>query len=104
MKWLLRVVGLLVGLYAVLFATVLTAMTASTGAVRDGDALHADAARVGAAARSAHLDVGPQGDSPTEGMPAPDFNLSTLDGKSPRVALSSHRGVRPVVLVFGSYT
>src|SRR5437762_11231236 len=39
----------------------------------------------------------------TEGMPAPDFNLSTLDGKS-RVALSSHRGARPVVLVFGSYT
>ena len=39
----------------------------------------------------------------TEGMPAPDFSLSTLDGKS-RVALSSHRGVRPVVLVFGSYT
>ena len=39
----------------------------------------------------------------TEGAPAPDFSLSTLDRKS-RVTLSSHRGVRPVVLVFGSYT
>ncbi len=39
----------------------------------------------------------------TEGMPAPDFNLPTLDRKS-SVALSSHRGVLPVVLVFCSYT
>jgi len=33
----------------------------------------------------------------------PDFNLPTLDHKS-RVQLSSFRGSRPVVLVFGSYT
>ena len=37
------------------------------------------------------------------GDPAPDFNLETLD-RSSRVQLSSFRGVRPVVLVFGSYT
>lgn len=37
------------------------------------------------------------------GDPAPDFNLETLDRAS-RVQLSSFRGVRPVVLVFGSYT
>jgi len=45
-------------------------------------------------ARTGHLD---------EGDRAPDFNLSTYDHKS-RVALSSFRGQRPVVLVFGSYT
>jgi hypothetical protein len=34
---------------------------------------------------------------------APDFNLETAD-KTSRVQLSAHRGQRPVVLVFGSYT
>jgi hypothetical protein len=38
-----------------------------------------------------------------EGDEAPDFTLSTFDHSS-RVTLSSHRGERPVVLVFGSYT
>ena len=34
---------------------------------------------------------------------APDFDLPTLD-KTSRVKLSSFRGEKPVVLVFGSYT
>ena len=46
------------------------------------------------AARAGHLQLG---------EPAPDFSLETVDRKS-RVQLSSHRGQRPVVLVFGSYT
>jgi peroxiredoxin len=37
------------------------------------------------------------------GDPAPDFKLKTLDGKR-EVQLSSFKGRRPVVLVFGSYT
>jgi peroxiredoxin len=37
------------------------------------------------------------------GYLAPDFNLPTLDHKD-MVRLSSFRGSRPVVLVFGSYT
>ena len=37
------------------------------------------------------------------GDPAPDFSLPTLDRKD-TVRLSSFRGSRPVVLVFGSYT
>jgi len=37
------------------------------------------------------------------GDAAPDFKLQTLDRKS-QVALSSFRGSRPVVLIFGSYT
>jgi hypothetical protein len=39
----------------------------------------------------------------TEGSPAPDFTLWTHDHEA-QVTLSSHRGQRPVVLVFGSYT
>ena len=37
------------------------------------------------------------------GDSAPDFRLPTLDGKQ-LVQLSSLRGSRPVVLIFGSYT
>ena len=37
------------------------------------------------------------------GDPAPDFELPTLD-RSGTVRLSSFRGKKPVVLVFGSYT
>jgi hypothetical protein len=37
------------------------------------------------------------------GDPAPDFRLPTYD-KSSLVQLSSFRGDRPVVLIFGSYT
>jgi hypothetical protein len=37
------------------------------------------------------------------GDAAPDFRLNTLDRKS-EVSLASFRGVRPVVLIFGSYT
>lgn len=37
------------------------------------------------------------------GDPAPDFSLPTLDHKN-TVRLSSFRGSKPVVLVFGSYT
>ena len=39
----------------------------------------------------------------TAGDLAPDFTLSTTDRKG-QETLSSHRGKRPVVLVFGSYT
>jgi len=51
---------------------------------------------------------------PREGEPAPDFALQLLEGSSPpdaiqldkkgRVRLSAHRGKKPVVLIFGSYT
>src|SRR5262249_50403895 len=45
-------------------------------------------------ARAGHLKVG---------AAAPDFDLPTLDNRA-RVRLSSFRGEKPVVLVFGSYT
>ncbi|MGE5644725.1 MAG: hypothetical protein ACM336_02925 [Acidobacteriota bacterium] len=37
------------------------------------------------------------------GDTAPVFSLPTLDRKS-QVSIAEHRGVRPVVLIFGSYT
>ena len=37
------------------------------------------------------------------GQPAPDFNLSSPDKKN-LVKLSSLKGEKPVVLIFGSYT
>jgi len=45
-------------------------------------------------ARAGHLKVGD---------PAPDFALPTADRKA-QVQLSSFRGSKPVVLIFGSYT
>ncbi len=39
-----------------------------------------------------------------EGALAPDFTLRTTHDRTRRVTLSSYRGQRPVVLVFGSYT
>ena len=45
-------------------------------------------------ARAGHLHAGDV---------APDFTLKTVDGTA-QVTLSSFRGQRPVVLVFGSYT
>jgi hypothetical protein len=45
-------------------------------------------------ARGGHLNIGD---------PAPDFRLRTLD-KTAEVSLSSFRGSKPVVLIFGSYT
>jgi hypothetical protein len=45
--------------------------------------------------------------SPTEGPAindfAPDFTLSTIDGKG-KLALSQHRGKKPLVVIFGSFT
>ena len=38
-----------------------------------------------------------------EGERAPDFTLPTAD-RTGSATLSSHRGKRPVVLIFGSYT
>jgi len=37
------------------------------------------------------------------GQKAPDFKLKSLDGKS-ETQLSSFKGKKPVVLIFGSYT
>ncbi len=48
-------------------------------------------------------EIGSMREGPALGEPAPDFTLKTHDGKQ-TVTLAQHRGKRPVVLVFGSFT
>jgi hypothetical protein len=102
MKWLLYAAAALVVAYGVLFAVVLSAMLAPPerfgqfmkrmpGALIWGVL---PASRMWLWARSGDL---------APGVPAPDFSL-VRQGRSDRVTLSSYRGQRPVVLVFGSYT
>jgi len=56
-----------------------------------------------AAAQSQRPGGRQQGAGPRVGEPAPDFKLQTKDGQR-EVQLSSFKGQRPVVLVFGSFT
>ena len=99
---LLRVVLVLVGLYAVLFATVLAAMMRPPE--QFGTAMrYLPAPLVWGALPAPRMWLWARKGNLTEGSPAPDFTLSTHDHTS-RVSLSSYRGQRPVVLVFGSYT
>ena len=65
-----------------------------TGPLRD---------RFGLLSRLISGELGSLSEGPALGTPAPDFTLPTDDGAR-RVTLSSSRGVRPVVLVFGSFT
>jgi hypothetical protein len=48
-------------------------------------------------------EIGSVCEGPAVGAPAPDFTLTTADGKQ-TITLSQFRGVKPVVLVFGSFT
>lgn len=102
MKWLLYGGAGLVLAYGVLFTVVLSAMLA--GPDRFGQFMKRmpgplvwgalPAPRMWLWARSGKLNPGD---------PAPDFSL-VRQGRAERVTLSSYRGRRPVVLVFGSYT
>jgi hypothetical protein len=102
MKWLLRVFIVIAVLYATLFAVVGVAMMQPP--VRFGQFMKRmppalvwgllPAQSMWLRARAGTLEVGQE---------APDFTLPRQN-RSSAVTLSSHRGVRPVVLVFGSYT
>lgn len=48
-------------------------------------------------------DIGSMFEGPDINAPAPNFTLSTSDGRK-SVSLSAHHGSRPVVLIFGSFT
>ncbi len=101
-KWLRRGTLALVVCYILLFATVLGAMLQPPE--RFGQFMKRmpgvlvwgalPAPRMWLWARRGNLE---------EGQLAPDFTLGSHDRKQ-RVTLSSYRGDRPVVLVFGSYT
>jgi hypothetical protein len=102
MKWIARGVALVVAAYAALFTVVLVAM--SQPPKRFGQFMkHAPQALIWAALPGQRMWLWARSGSLQEGDAAPDFTLSTYDHQS-RVVLASHRGQRPVVLVFGSYT
>jgi L-ascorbate metabolism protein UlaG (beta-lactamase superfamily) len=102
MKWLGRVTLLLIASYATFFATVLAAMHQPPE--RFGQFMsHVPQALVWAGLPAARMWLWAREGHLEEGDAAPDFTLFTHNHQN-HVTLSSHRGHRPVVLVFGSYT
>ena len=101
MKWLARIVLLLIALWVTLFATVAIAMNQTPE--RFGKFMrHAPAPLVWGALPAKHLWLWAREGELSAGDVAPDFTLPRHRGAG-SVTLSQHRG-RPVVLVFGSYT
>ena len=102
MKWILRGLGVIIVLYAVLFGTVMVAMLQPPE--RFGQVMkHLPAPLVWGALPAPSMWLWARRGNLAEGDPAPDFTLKMHDGPQ-EVTLSSYRGSRPVVLVFGSYT
>ena len=102
MKWLVRGAAALVAFYAVLFGAVLTAMSRPPdqfGLVMK----YVPPALVWGLLPGPRMWLWARSGTLSAGDEAPNFTLSTYDHQR-RVSLSSHRGDRPVVLVFGSYT
>ena len=95
--WILAALSLYVLMLAVLFGAMLLPPTRFARVIsKVPDPLFAvlPLEQLWLLARKGHLQVE---------ATAPDFDLPTVD-KTSRVKLSSFRGQRPVVLVFGSYT
>ena len=103
-KWVLFGVLGLAGAYAVLFGVVLTAMLQPPG--RFGQFMkHVPGGLVWGALPAPRMWLWARRGDLVPGAPAPDFTLPRHGGGAGnRVTLSSYRGHRPVVLVFGSYT
>ena len=102
LKWVARGVAVLVLAYVLLFGGILIAM--SQPPERFGQVMkHLPMSVVWGLLPGPKMWMWARKGTLAEGELAPDFTLPTLDRAS-RVTLSSHRGQRPVVLVFGSYT
>lgn len=102
MKWIVRSVLLLALLYAAFFGAVLVAMWQPPQ--RFGAFMrHMPQAAVWGLLPASRMWLWARGGRLAGGDVAPDFTLPTTDHRA-RVTLSAHRGDRPVVLVFGSYT
>jgi hypothetical protein len=102
MKWLGRFVVLVVTAYLLLAAAVTSAMLQPPA--RFGQIMrYVPAPLVWGVLPGPRIWLWARQGTLAEGDQAPDFTLATADRKG-SVTLSSHRGQRPVVLVFGSYT
>jgi hypothetical protein len=102
MKWVLRLVLALVVCYVMLFGATLAAMLQPPE--RFGQFMrHMPAPVIWGGLPASRMWLWARAGTLGEGEQAPDFTLPTLDNRA-SVTLSSFRGTRPVVLVFGSYT
>lgn len=102
MKIVRRVLIALAVVYALLFGAVLWAMS-QPPVVFGRFMKYAPAPLVWGALPAKRMWLWAREGRLSAGDAAPDFTLPLRDG-SASVTLSAHRGVRPVVLVFGSYT
>jgi hypothetical protein len=103
MKWLLRAIVAVVAVWVVLCGTVAVAMNQTPE--RFGAFMkRMPAPVVWGALPASRMWLWARRGVLAEGDLAPDFNLRTTQDRARRVSLSSYRGDRPVVLVFGSYT
>ncbi|HTM23851.1 MAG TPA: hypothetical protein VL225_01585 [Vicinamibacterales bacterium] len=103
MKWLFRGVIALSVSYAVLFSSVAFAMRQTPerfGAFMS----RMPPAVVWGGLPATRMWLWARKGTLAEGRLAPDFSLRTVKDRTRRVSLSSYRGQRPVVLVFGSYS
>ena len=101
-KWVVRIVVLVVAAYLMLAAVVTAAMLQPPA--RFGQMMrYVPAPLVWGVLPGPRIWLWARHGTLAEGQQAPDFSLPTVDRKG-SVTLSSHRGQRPVVLVFGSYT
>ena len=101
-KWLARSIAVVAGVYLLLTAAVTAAMLQPPD--RFGQIMrHVPAPLVWGVLPGPRIWLWARRGALAEGQQAPDFTLPTSDRKG-SVTLSSHRGQRPVVLVFGSYT
>lgn len=102
MKWMLRLAVVLAACYVLLFSAVLVAMLQPPE--RFGQFMrYMPAPVVWGGLPASRMWLWARNGTLAEGDLAPDFTLPTVDHTA-KVTLSSHRGRRPVVLVFGSYT
>lgn len=101
-KWLVRVIVVLAGVYLLLIAALTAAMMQPPA--RFGQIMrHVPESLAWDVLPGPRIWLWARRGALVEGDAAPDFTLPTSDRKG-SVTLSSHRGQRPVVLVFGSYT
>jgi hypothetical protein len=102
MKWLARTLFALLACYVTILAVVLAAML-QTPAQFSQFMRRVPEGLVWGGLPAARMWLWARRGALSPGSPAPDFTLDR-HGQEGRVTLSSFRGRRPVVLVFGSYS